>query len=88
MASSVLRADIDAYETMRDQLDEHHAGKFVVFHDGQFFDAFDNFDNAAKSAIESFGDDDFLIREVGMDRVDMPLALAYGLTGPIEDPSP
>ena len=36
-----LAANIEAYERKRRRLEEEHLGKYVVFHDAKFADAFD-----------------------------------------------
>jgi len=36
-------------------LEEHHMGKWVVFHDCVLVDAFDTLDNAANEAVRRFG---------------------------------
>lgn len=64
MTKSAIERDINAYEKMLSELLEHHEGKYVVFKDGEFVDAFDNFQNAASAAVEMFGLGPYLIRQV------------------------
>jgi len=63
---------------MRDTLEKHHMGKFVVIYDGEFINAFDTFDNAAKEAVGRFKSGPYLIRQVGSERVmPMPASVAF-----------
>ena len=50
-----LEQNIEAFEAMRETLEEHHLHKFVVFHDAKFVDSFDSFHNAAREAVRRFG---------------------------------
>lgn len=63
--TQVLAAELQAFEKLREELERRYFGKFVIFHDGKFFEAFDNFDLAARKAIAVFGKGPYLIREVG-----------------------
>ena len=63
-----LKPDIDAFEACRESLEAKHRGQFVVFHDARFEGAHDSFHEAAKDAVERFGDAPFLIRQVGAAR--------------------
>ena len=67
-----LRAEIAAYQQQVEDLQKHHAGKFVIFRDGELQGVFDTFDAAGREAIRLFGDGPYLIRQVGPARV-MPL---------------
>ena len=72
-----LRADLDAYEACRESLEECHRGEYVVFHAAAFAGAHDSFHEAARDAVERFGDAPFLIRQVGADRaITLPFALS------------
>jgi hypothetical protein len=57
--------DIRAYETRRSELERLYADKFVVFHGGELFGAFDDIDSAGNAALERFGNGTCLIRKVG-----------------------
>ena len=73
-----LEQNIEAYEAMRETLEQHHMHKFVVFHDAKFVDSFDNFHNAAREAVRRFGQDPYLIRQVGAQRrMAMPASVAF-----------
>lgn len=73
-----LEQNIEAYEAMRETLEEHHLHKFVVFHDAKFIDSFDSFHNAARDAVRRFGQGPYLIRQVGAPtRMAMPASVAF-----------
>lgn len=62
---TVLAHEIAAFESMRAELESTHTGRWVVFHDGAFVGAFDDFEAAALSAEERFDAGPCLIRQVG-----------------------
>ena len=73
-----LEQNIEAYEAMRETLEEHHLYKFVVFHDAGFIGSFDSFHNAAREAVRRFGQGPYLIRQVGAPRrITMPASVAF-----------
>ena len=73
-----LEQNIEAFEAMRETLEEHHLHKFVVFYDAKFVDSFDSFHNAAREAVRRFGQGPYLIRQVGATRrIAMPASVAF-----------
>lgn len=50
-----------AFERDKTELLQHHAGKFALFHDNAFVDAFDTFEGAYAKGIEIFGFDPIFI---------------------------
>ena len=73
-----LTENINAYNAMQDKLLEHHLGKFVLFYDGKFINAYDTFDTAATHAVLDYGRGPYLIRKVGQkDEVPLPASVAY-----------
>ena len=78
--SFTLKADITAYEEMRDVLETNHLGKWVVFHQEEFVGAYESLAFAAYDAVQRFGDHPFLIRQVGEGvPVRLPSFVQYGL---------
>ena len=74
-----LRANIEAYERRRDELEREHHGKYVVFHEAKFADAFDTSEQVIMGALERFGVAPYLIRRVGGPRkMQLPTSLALG----------
>ena len=77
-----LKPTIAAFETSHETLEERHLGEFVVFHDAKFEGAHLSFHEAAKGAVERFGDAPCLIREVGAPReISLPFALVPDARG-------
>jgi hypothetical protein len=62
---------------MRDELEAHFMGKWVVVRDGQVSGTFDSFDTAASFAVGQFGRGPYLIRQVGAPPVTLPASVAY-----------
>lgn len=60
-----LQKDIAAFMRRKTELEADHAGEWVVFHRGQFIDAFPDFESAAAAAVERFDKGPYLIRQVG-----------------------
>ena len=74
-AEHVLAKDIAAFDRMKVELQQHHNGKFVIFHEGQLQGSFDS---AAREAVKRFRDSPFLIRQVGAPEVSpMPASVAF-----------
>ena len=76
-------ADVDieiaAYESMRDELEAHHMGQWVLIYEKKLIGTFGSFDDAATKAVECFGRGPYLIRQVGAPPVVLPASVAYRL---------
>ena len=72
-----IKADIEAFEQMRRELELEHVGKWVLIHDRTLIGVYDSFDSAAKVAVERFGRGPYLIRQVGAPDVTLPASLMY-----------
>ena len=73
-----LKVNIDAFEAQREVLEKYYMGKHALFHEGDFAGAFDTFHNAAKDAVRRFGNDTFLIRQVGApNEMPIPASVDY-----------
>ncbi len=73
-----LRKNIKAFEKSLPELESHYMDKFVVFHDGKMFGSYDSFDVAAREALRAFGEDVFLVRQVGgISKMPIPASIAY-----------
>ena len=72
-----LDTEIAAFTAMQDALEEHHNGKWVVFHGETFVDAFDSFETAAREAVRRFGAGPYLIRQVGAPPFTPPASVMY-----------
>ena len=74
----VLETERAAFEAMREELEQHHAGKFVVIFTDELEGTFDTFDAAAQFAVKKFGRGPYLIRQVGApSNMSMPASVAY-----------
>lgn len=62
--SASLEENIAAYNDMREELEDNHFGEWVVFHNRRLFGFFPSYADAANGAMETFGDDPYLIRQV------------------------
>jgi hypothetical protein len=76
----LLETDIAAFEQQKESLEEHHTGKWVIFHEGLLVGVFDDFDAAAKEAVSRFGRGPYLLRQVGAPAFSMPTSLMYKLS--------
>lgn len=75
-----LDLEIQAFEDMRDELEAHHHGRWVVFTNGHFWrrESFKTFQDASRAAREAFGSREVLIREVGAPQeVRLPSSLLW-----------
>jgi hypothetical protein len=72
-----LDADIAAYASMQQDLEEKHMGKWVLFYQGKLVSVYDSFDNAAKDAVARFGRGPYLIRQVGAPAITLPASVMY-----------
>ena len=78
MDKDQIQQEIKAYEDMRAELEKHHNGKHVIIKNGELVDAFDTFDAAARAAVQKFGSEVFLIRQVGRpDTIRVPASVAW-----------
>ena len=60
-----LDREIAAFEDMRARLEARHRGEWAVFHQCKLIGTFPTLDDAADDALDKFGDDVFLIRQIG-----------------------
>lgn len=72
-----LREDIAAFERMKAELEAEHLLEWTVFHQGKFIGAFPDFEAAATAADERFGEDPYLIRQVGAGPVQLPGGMIF-----------
>ena len=73
----ILDAEIRAFENLRQELEQHHMGKFVVMQGGILAGVYDTFDAAAKAAVGTLTGP-YLIRQVGAtSTMAMPASVAF-----------
>ena len=74
---ALLSQEIAAYDRMRNGLEVDHFGKWVVVHDEELVDTYEDFEDAAEDAIRRFGRGPYLIRRVGEGPVRLPSSALY-----------
>ncbi len=87
MAKKPLAAELATLERNRKRLEREHMGKWVLIQGDEVVGTFDTFENAADEGLRLFGRNPFLIRQVGRNVVEIPVAIALGLTRD-DHPSP
>jgi hypothetical protein len=71
------RFEIAAYERLKQELEERHMGKWVLFFDEKLVGVYGSFEAAAEEAVSRFGRGPFLIRQVGAPPVVLPASVMY-----------
>ena len=69
--------EIAVYETMREDLEAHHMGEWIVIRDGKLIGTYASFENAASDAVSRFGRGPYLIRQVGAPPITLPASVMY-----------
>lgn len=62
---TVLHDDIASFERMKGELEADHPSAWVVFRNGDYIDAYADFEAAASAAVERFDSGPYLIRQLG-----------------------
>ena len=57
-----LKDEMAAYEQMREELEIEHLGEWVVVHGGELVGTYEDFQEAAGTAVERFGRGPYLIK--------------------------
>lgn len=70
-----LDKNIQAYEQQRNELEKESVGKWVVFFDSKLAGIFDSFEDAAEAATRNFGAGPYLIRQVGVSSITLPVSV-------------
>jgi len=74
---TTLNDEIAAYEQMRGVLETGHFGRWVVIRNRELAGTYDDFQDAAKDAVERFGRGPYLIRKVGEGPISLPASVMY-----------
>lgn len=78
MAPTVdIDEEIVAYDAIRQELEEKHTGKWVLFHEREQIGIFDSFETAAETAVQKFGRGPYLIRQIGAPPLTLPASVMY-----------
>lgn len=86
LATVEVDIDISAYEKQRQELEQKHMGKWVLFHDQKLVAIHDSFEAAADEAVRLFGRGPYLIRQIGAPPVILPASVMYRLHGSLKWP--
>ena len=54
-----------AYDACREQLEQEHFGEWVIFYEGELIGVYEDFQVAAKDALDRFGTETCLLKQVG-----------------------
>jgi hypothetical protein len=73
--------EIAAFEAMRDDLEAHHMGEWVVVRDGKVIGTYASFESAASDAVAKFGRGPYLIRQIGAPPITLPASVMYRAHG-------
>jgi hypothetical protein len=76
-----LESEIDAYETMREDLETKNTGKWALVKNRKLVDLYDSFELAAQDAVRRYGRGPYLIRQVGAQPLILPASLMYRPVG-------
>ena len=74
-----LSQEIEAFESMKHQLEADHFGKWAVVHDGKLVGTYLSFESAGEDAAERFGEGPYLIRQVGIAMQPLPTCAVQGV---------
>ena len=74
---TALDDDIAAFDEMKADLEAHHLGEWVVFHDGRYVEAFADFQSAASAAVERFDMGPYLIRQMGTSAIQLSATTVF-----------
>jgi hypothetical protein len=72
-----LDTELSTYEAMKQELESHSMGKWVVLYDQKLIAVHESFEDAAEDAVKRFGRGPYLIRQVGAPPVTLPASVMY-----------
>jgi hypothetical protein len=74
---SALHNDIAAFDRARSDLEAAHRGEWAVFHAGVLAGLYPAFDQAAIDAVDRFGEGPYLIRQIGVEAIQLSAAMVF-----------
>jgi hypothetical protein len=74
---ATLDDEISAFNAMKQELEEHHRGEWVLICGRALIGTFQTFQQAANLAIKRFGRGPYLIRQVGVGPMPLPVSLMH-----------
>ncbi len=74
-----LAKNIQAYETMQEELEREQRGKWVLFYNTKLIKLYDSFEDAAADAVLTYGAGPYLIRQIGAPPLTLPASVLYNV---------
>lgn len=75
MEARTLATENSVYESRKEQFEKEHNQEWVVIHESEVVGFFPNLQEAADAAIERYGKGPYLIRQVGVPDLPLPLSM-------------
>jgi hypothetical protein len=72
-----LSNEIAAYDRARPELEANHSGEWAVFHAAQLVGVYPDFERAASDAVERFDAGPYLIRQIGVEKIQLSSAMTF-----------
>ena len=72
-----VKSDIAAFTAMREELEQKHMGKWVLFYNEAFVAVYDTFEAAAEDAVLCFGRGPYLIKQIGAPSPTLPASVMF-----------
>lgn len=60
---------------MQDELEKEHMGKWVLFYKSELVNIYDTFEEASAEAVEKFEAGTYLIRQIGVSSITLPVSV-------------
>lgn len=74
---TALSKEIAAYDRARPELEAEHRGDWAVFHAGLLVGVYSDFEKAASEAVERFGAGPYLIRQIGVEKIQLSSTMVF-----------
>ncbi len=74
---AALETEIARYDSIREQLEKEHMGKWALIHDNALIGTFATFEDAGTEAVKRFGRGPYLIRKIGAPPITLPASVLY-----------
>ena len=74
---ATLQENIARYDAIKEELEQECLGQWIVIYDCELIGSFEDFQDAAETAVTRFGRGPYLIRRVGVERPSLPVSLMY-----------
>ena len=77
MNAHELDRETSLYEQRKAEFEKKHRWEWVVIHGEEVVGFYDDFQDAAQVAVERFGRGPYLIRQIGIPKQPLPIAVLY-----------